>query len=70
MLSGVMPAVVTRRDLIRALIGGTALAGHGVGAAQAGSVGIIGGGMAGVSLAWMLDGARNVVLLESGDTVG
>ena len=33
-------------------------------------VGIIGGGMAGVSLAWLLDGARDVVLLEARDTIG
>ncbi len=61
---------VNRRDMLRALIAGTALTGHGVRAAQTGSVGIIGGGMAGVSLAWFLDGSRNVVLLESGDSVG
>ena len=61
---------VNRRDMLRALVAGTALTGHGVRAAQTGSVGIIGGGMAGVSLAWFLDGSRNVVLLESGDSVG
>jgi phytoene dehydrogenase-like protein len=33
-------------------------------------IAIVGGGMAGVSLAWLLDGARDVVLLEARDTVG
>jgi uncharacterized protein len=33
-------------------------------------VGIIGGGMAGISLAWLLDGDRDVVLLEARDTIG
>jgi uncharacterized protein len=33
-------------------------------------VGIIGGGMAGVSLAWLLDGVRDVVLLEAGGSIG
>jgi predicted NAD/FAD-binding protein len=34
------------------------------------SVGIVGGGMAGVSAAWLLDGARDVVLLEARDSIG
>jgi predicted NAD/FAD-binding protein len=34
------------------------------------SVAIVGAGMAGVSLAWLLDGARDVVLLEARDSVG
>ena len=34
------------------------------------TVAIIGGGMAGVSVAWLLDGQRDVVLLESRDTIG
>jgi monoamine oxidase len=32
--------------------------------------GIVGGGMAGVSLAWLLDGARDVVLLEARASLG
>jgi uncharacterized protein len=34
------------------------------------SVGIVGGGMAGISLAWLLDGARDVVVLEARDSIG
>ena len=34
------------------------------------SVGIVGAGMAGVSLAWLLDGARDVVVLEARDSIG
>jgi predicted NAD/FAD-binding protein len=53
------------------LVAGTAA---GVSDARAGQalrrVGIIGGGMAGVSLAWLLNGERDVVLLEARDTVG
>jgi hypothetical protein len=33
-------------------------------------IAIVGGGMAGVSLAWLLDGVRDVILLEARDTVG
>jgi NAD(P)-binding Rossmann-like domain len=33
-------------------------------------VGIVGGGMAGVSLAWLLDGPCDVVLLEARDSIG
>jgi predicted NAD/FAD-binding protein len=33
-------------------------------------VGIVGGGMAGVSLAWLLDGAYDVILLEARDSIG
>ena len=33
-------------------------------------VGIVGGGMAGVALAWLLDGERDVVLYEARDTIG
>ena len=34
------------------------------------TVAIIGAGMAGVSVAWLLDGQRDVVLLESRDSIG
>lgn len=33
-------------------------------------IGIVGGGMAGVSLAWMLDGEYDVTLFEAGATIG
>lgn len=39
-------------------------------AARRRSVGIVGGGMAGVSLAWLLDGACDVTLLEARDSIG
>ena len=34
------------------------------------SVGIVGAGMAGISLAWLLDGACDVVVLEARDSIG
>jgi predicted NAD/FAD-binding protein len=34
------------------------------------SIGIVGGGMAGVSLAWLLDGAYDVTLLEARESIG
>src|SRR5690349_12331041 len=34
------------------------------------SVGIVGAGMAGISLAWLLDGACDVVVLEARDAIG
>jgi uncharacterized protein len=63
------PLPITRRDVLRSLVaaaGVPALAR----AADRRSVGIIGGGMAGVSLAWLLDGARDVVVLEARDSIG
>lgn len=61
----------TRRDVLRTIV--TAAAAPVVASADAGQrrrVGIIGAGMAGVSLAWLLDGARDVVVFERGDDVG
>lgn len=63
------PLSITRRDLLRTMVvaaGLPALAR----AANRPTVGIIGGGMAGVSLAWLLDGACDVVLLEARDSIG
>lgn len=76
----------TRRDLARMLLlaaalparlaGAGAAAAGGAGAAAPGSaapggrVGIVGGGMAGVALGWLLDGVRDVVLLEARDRLG
>lgn len=62
--------VINRRDLLRALLAGAAFPLRHAGAAVRPSVGIIGGGIAGVSLAWLLDGARDVVLLEAQDSLG
>jgi predicted NAD/FAD-binding protein len=61
-----------RRDVIRTLAAAAAASVPGLplGAAPRRRVGIVGGGMAGVSLAWLLDGDCDVVLLEAADTVG
>ena len=59
----------TRRDVLKtiaATVATPALARAG----QRPRVAIIGAGMAGVSLAWLLDGQRDVVLLESRDRIG
>jgi predicted NAD/FAD-binding protein len=61
-----------RRDVLKTLAAAVAA---GVPALNAEAVaqrrvGIIGGGMAGVSLAWLLDGACRVDLIEAGETVG
>jgi predicted NAD/FAD-binding protein len=60
----------TRRDVLRAFIAAAGLPAITAGAAPLRRVAIIGGGMAGVSLSWLLDGQRDVVLLESGNSVG
>lgn len=63
--------LLTRRDLLRALAASAALPVRGLGAAaRRRTVGIVGGGMAGVSLAWLLDGAYDVILLEARDSIG
>jgi predicted NAD/FAD-binding protein len=59
-----------RRDVLRAFFAAAGLPAIGAAAAAMRKVAIVGGGMAGVSLAWLLDGHRDVVLLESGDSVG
>lgn len=54
-----------------AAIGGAAAASSGAdGATARRRVGIVGGGAAGVCLAWLLDGDRDVVLLEARPNVG
>jgi predicted NAD/FAD-binding protein len=63
------PIEWTRRELLRTFAGAAGLPALAVPGARR-RVGIIGGGMAGVSLAWMLDGDRDVVLLESYDSIG
>ena len=59
----------TRRELLGALAA-AGLPRRGAGAPLPRRVGIAGGGMAGVSLAWLLDGERDVVLLEARDSIG
>jgi predicted NAD/FAD-binding protein len=60
---------LTRRDLLRTLAAAASAPILTAGAAPR-RVGIIGGGMAGISLAWLLEGQRDVVLLEARDTIG
>ncbi len=61
-----------RRDVLKALTGASLYAGasRSLPGAQRRRVGIVGGGMAGVSLAWLLDGQFDVVLLEAQPTLG
>jgi len=71
-----LPETVTdarwsRRDVLRALAAAAGLPALGGRAATPRrTVGIVGAGMAGVSLAWLLDGERGVVLLEASESVG
>lgn len=61
--------LLSRRDLLRTVAVAASTPILRAGAATR-RVGIIGGGMAGISLAWLLDGQRDVVLLEARDTIG
>ena len=65
-----MTAMWTRRDVLKtiAVTASSPMLLHAAPARR--TVAIIGGGMAGVSVAWLLDGQRDVVLLESRDTIG
>jgi uncharacterized protein len=65
-----MSATWTRRDVLKtiAATATTPVLAHA--APRRRTVAIIGAGMAGVSVAWLLDGQRDVVLLESRDSVG
>src|SRR5438552_4080441 len=60
----------SRRDLLRTLVTAASTPVLAGAAPPKRSVGIIGAGMAGVSLAWLLDGERDVVLLEARETIG
>jgi len=64
------PSLWSRRDVLRALVAAAGVPALGAGAAPRRVVGILGGGMAGVSLAWLLDGERDVVLLEARESIG
>ena len=59
-----------RRQVIGALVASAALPTRNAFAASTRRVGIVGGGMAGVSLAFLLDGKRDVVLLEASASLG
>jgi predicted NAD/FAD-binding protein len=61
----------TRRDVLAALAAATVLpVGRAAGAPPRRRVGIVGGGMAGVALAWLLDGHRDVELFEARPSLG
>lgn len=60
----------TRRDLAKALLLSAAIPSRLAGAAPRRRVGIVGGGMAGVALAWLLDGERDVILFEARESLG
>jgi predicted NAD/FAD-binding protein len=60
----------TRREVLGALAATAGLPAVSRGSGPRRRVGIVGGGMAGVALAWLLDGEREVVLLEARDAIG
>src|SRR5699024_9049622 len=63
--------LVTRRHALQALAGTAAILPRAAG--QYGprrTVAVVGGGMAGATLAWLLDGHKDVVLIESRPVVG
>jgi predicted NAD/FAD-binding protein len=64
-----MTASWTRREVLKTIAAAVATPAL-VHAAPRRTVAIIGAGMAGVSVAWLLDGQRDVVLLESRDSIG
>ena len=64
-----MNAVWTRRDVLKTIAATVATPALVHGAPRP-TVAIIGAGMAGVSTAWLLDGLRDVVLLESRENIG
>jgi predicted NAD/FAD-binding protein len=62
---------VKRREIVRLLAGTAGVSALGNSApAPLRKVGIIGGGMAGVAVAWLLDGQRDIVLLEAQPVLG
>jgi uncharacterized protein len=64
-----MNANWTRRDVLKTMAA-TVAAPTLANAAPQRTVAVIGAGMAGVSVSWLLDGQRDVVLLESRDDIG
>jgi heterodisulfide reductase subunit A-like polyferredoxin len=65
-----MAATWTRRDVLKTIAATASSPVLAHAAPPRRTVAIIGGGMAGVSVAWLLDGQANVVLLESRDRIG
>ena len=60
----------TRRDVLKTIAATATTPVLAYGAQPRPTVAIIGAGMAGVSVAWLLDGLRDVVLIESRDSIG
>ena len=65
-----MTATWTRRDVLKTIAATAATPVLAHAAQPRRTVAIIGAGMAGVSVAWLLDGQRDVVLIESRDSIG
>ena len=65
-----MNANWTRRDVLKTIAATVATPVLAHAAPPRRTVAIIGAGMAGISVAWLLDGQRDVVLLESRDSIG
>ena len=65
-----MRATWTRRDVLKTIAATAATPVLAHAAQPRKTVAIIGAGMAGVSVAWLLDGQRDVVLLESRESIG
>jgi predicted NAD/FAD-binding protein len=60
----------TRRDVLRTMLAAASAPALVAAATPRPRVGIIGAGMAGVSLAWLVDGDCDVILLEARDDIG
>src|SRR5437764_15151149 len=66
-----MPPLLDRRELLTALAATAARPVRALGSqSRRRSVAIVGAGMAGVSLAWLLDGAFDVTLIEARRSIG
>jgi predicted NAD/FAD-binding protein len=65
-----MTTTWTRREVLKTIAATAATPVLASGAQPRPTVAIIGAGMAGVSVAWLLDGLRDIVLIESRDTIG
>ena len=65
-----MNTIWTRRDVLKTIAATATTPVLAYGAQPRPTVAIIGAGMAGVSVAWLLDGLRDVVLIESRDSIG
>jgi predicted NAD/FAD-binding protein len=65
-----MSTTWTRRDVLKTIAATATTPVRAYAAQPRPTVAIIGAGMAGISVAWLLDGQRDVVLLESRDSIG